>query len=579
MLITINDPLNIPSTQPTEETCAIGIDLGTTHCAVAISDHQVPKVIPIQGHFLMPSRLVCHNNILYSVPPATEWNLKDQITSFKRFMPNPTQPLKQGKTPLELSATLLKFLKEEAEKFLNKNIAKAVITIPAYFDETARQATKDAAKIAGLEVLRLINEPTAAALAYGLDTGVEGLYGVYDLGGGTFDFSLLQMEKGVFRVLATGGDLTLGGDDIDQAITLYWNSQKLSHFLTQEEQLRKAKEAKESLSKHKKWHDDANSLFLDEEELKLISCPFLEKTLKVCELVLKDAKKAVDLLKGIVLVGGSTRLKGLQEVVEGFFHQKPLSNISPDYSVAFGAALQAEALTKGANTLLIDVTPLSLGVEMMGGIVEKIIHRNTPLPCSVGQEFTTYEDNQTGLNIHIVQGERELAKDCRSLGQFTLSGIPPMVAGAAKILITFHLDTDGLLTVTANETSTNISQSIAVKPSYGLSYETLEKMIHESFKVGKEDLDKRLLIESILKARQILKALEQGLKEDAHLLGTEEYSRLIEEMDCLRGYIEEKNRIHIQEQTKKLSYLSQPFAEKRIAHAISQKIVGQNIKN
>lgn len=468
MLLQIHEPGETPLPHENDE--AVGIDLGTTNSLVAISRGEKPEII--KG--ILPSIVTVNGK---------------QISSIKRKMNMPAQ-LVEGKTPVEISAEILKTLKATAEDALGKEIKKAVITVPAYFDDTQRTATKDAARLAGLEVLRLINEPTAAALAYGLDNGSEGVYAIYDLGGGTFDISILEMQNGVFQVLATGGDTELGGDDFDELIGKP-NARKI----------------KEALSSNNEYEG-----FTRTEFEKLIA-PLVDKTIKICASTLKDAGLNKSQIKGVVLVGGSTRVPLVQKKLEEFFGKKPLSNINPDEAVALGAAIQAEALTKGSNNLLLDVIPLSLGLETMHDIVEKIIYRNTPIPCTYAQEFTTFQNNQTGMIFHIVQGEREKVRDCRSLAKFELKGIPAMPAGAAKVRVVFTVDADGLLTVSAHEMATGIRQEIIVKPSYGLDEKDIERMIIESMQHGKEDMQARLLQESKLEAERLLVSLVPALKK------------------------------------------------------------------
>ncbi|RZI45854.1 Hsp70 family protein [Candidatus Finniella inopinata] len=468
MFIQIQEPDTLSG--PDKSGAAIGIDLGTTHTVVAFVENGIPKTLDLGNGPLLPSV------VTYGSGDQTI-----KFSSFKRHMEEPSLKIKGLKTPVELSGKILQHAKETAEKILGFPVHQAVITVPAYFDDTARQATKDAAHLAGLKVLRLINEPTAAALSYGLDHGVEGIYAIYDLGGGTFDISLLKMTKGVFQVLATAGDTHLGGDDIDQAIVEYWQKGGDSSA-----SLNAARLAKENLT-------------LTPDQLDPLTKPFIDRTLAICQQALSDANLNVKDIKGVVLVGGSTRLRAVRQAVEAFFESTPLTNLDPDQVVALGAALQAHALTQGGDTLLLDVTPLSLGIETMGGLVEKIIPRNTPIPAVISQEFTTYQPGQTAIKIHVIQGDRELVTDCRSLAEFILEGIPPLPAGVARIEVTFSLDADGLLTVKAQEKTTEIYQTVTVKPSYGLTLEDLETMLQQSFLCGEEDLQKRLAIESQLR--------------------------------------------------------------------------------
>jgi molecular chaperone HscA len=554
MLFNISEP-NAPVVSRER---AIGIDLGTTYSIACVSDGQKPVCISVEGNTLVPSIAV---------------GKQGSIHSFKRFMTTPSQPVFEGKTPVELSAQVLGRLKVAAEKHLGAPVSKAVITVPAYFDDTARQATKDAAKLAGLQVLRLINEPTAAALAYGLDKNMEGTYAIYDLGGGTFDISILKMTQGVFQVLATGGHLTLGGNDVDQVIADFWCQQ--SGLKPTPALLALARAAKE-LSNFQGIFDGV-SVQLTEKELETLCAPLVQETLNICTRVLKDATLNANHIQGVVLVGGSTRLRAVQKAVADFFKQPPLTNLDPDRVVAMGAALQAESLTYGGGALLIDVAPLSLGLETMGGLVEKIIPRNSPLPIAMAQEFTTYEDGQTGMSIHVVQGERELVSDCRSLAQFTLNGIPPLPAGAARILVTFQVDADGLLTVSAQEKYTQVRQEISVQPTYGLTAEDFERMVFESQAYGAEDMHQRLLTEYTVEARQILRYVDNALMADADLLTDHEQATLRQAMETLENAITSQNREAIHTQTKNLSTLSQPFAEARLNRAIQQQVLGKDI--
>jgi molecular chaperone HscA len=538
---------------------AIGIDLGTTYSLVCISKGQVVTCIPVDGCTLVPS---------------IAFGATGSMRSFKRFMTNPSQKVFEGKTPVELSAQLLARLKGAAENYLGHSISKAVITVPAYFDDTARQATKDAAQLAGLHVLRLINEPTAAALAYGLDQSVEGVYAVYDLGGGTFDVSILKMTQGVFQVLATGGHLTLGGDDVDQAIMDFW-CQKNPTLKPGPDLLAIACQAKENGQFDGVF--EGISVSLSANDLNTVCAPLVQETLSICSRVLKDADLDVTHIRGVVLVGGSTRLASVQGAVADFFGKPPLRNLDPDRVVAMGAAVQAEALTQGGGALLIDVIPLSLGLETMGGLVEKIIPRNSPIPIAMAQEFTTYEDGQTGMSIHVVQGERELTQNCRSLAQFTLQGIPPLPAGSARILVTFQVDADGLLTVSAEEKHTKVRQEISVKPTYGLSTEDFQRMVFESQACAVEDMNARLLTEYTVEAHQIIRYVENALAEDGDLLSEDEKDTLRQAVASLQNAIRSENREAIHMKTKDLSALSQPFAEMRLNKSIQKQVLGRGV--
>ncbi len=459
----------------------VGIDLGTTHSVVSVVKDGKPHVLTFEGVGpLIPSIVTLEKGDF-----KVGLDLGETLRSTKRLMGKGAQQLQLGPyrlTPVEVASKILahlKYLVEQTDSF-----EAAVITVPAYFDEAARVATKQAAAIAGIKLLRLINEPTAAALAYGLETGVEGIYAVYDLGGGTFDLSLLKLEQGVFQVLATGGDLTLGGDDIDQALA---SAKGLD--LTQ------ARRVKEKLT------TTMEAEGIQRIELEQVATPFIERTLTITEEVFRDAGLSPHAIEGVILVGGMTRMPCVRRQVEAFFKKPPLCDMNPDEAVALGAALSAHGLVHGTDTLLLDVTPLSLGLETMGGIVEKIIPRNTPLPALATQEFTTHQDGQGGILIHVVQGEREFAADCLSLARFELYGLPLLPAGAVRLRVDFAVDVEGLLTVTAFEKTTGLSHHVEVRPSSGLDEETLVQIVLESQKHGKEDIQKRVEVEENLKKR------------------------------------------------------------------------------
>jgi len=569
MLLQVLEPGQ--SSFQSKEAVAVGIDLGTTHSVVAFVQGDEIFTVPVEGSPLVPSVVGWRDGAAVVGKGATPEN---GISSFKRFMNRPLEKLANGKTPVQLSAEVLKSLKHHAEKALGQTVQKAVITVPAYFDDTARQATRDAAALAGLSVLRLINEPTAAALSYGLDQASEGLYIIYDLGGGTFDVSLLKMSMGVFQVLATCGDIELGGDDIDEAIQHFWKETKdvVADQST-------AREAKEFLSNNASWKGEflGKKLGLTEAQLNDLIETFVQKTISICGRVLADVGAVIHDIQGVVLVGGSTRLKSVKRAVHAFFEKEPLVNLDPDQVVARGAALQAHALTQGSDTLLLDVASLSLGIETMGNLVEKIIPRNTPIPTTIAQEFTTYQDGQTAMKIHVVQGEREFVSECRSLAEFVLTDIPPMVAGAARIQVTFDVDADGVLTVSALEKITNTSQRITVKPSYGLSHADLERMIYEGFEKGAEDIEKRLLIEAGVEADQLLQSLKTTMEADPDLLEPGEETILKEGIKTLEFSLHQGDRQKIKGLIKDLSLKSQPFAERRIGRSIQKRLVGQPI--
>lgn len=483
MLLQIQDP---EISLEAQEGAVVGIDLGTTHSVVSVVENGVPRVLDFENGPLVPSILSYRDETWYVGRPEDT-----HLSSSKRFMNNASAPLTCGEkqiTAVEAASHILNHLKNQAEKQLNQPIEAAVITVPAYFDEAARIATKQAAALAGLKVLRLINEPTAAALAYGLEKGVQGVYAIYDFGGGTFDLSLLKLEDKVFQVLATGGDLELGGDDIDQALKDF----------CQLSCLKEACKLKEKLS------HETSCEGITQKTLEEVAKPFIQKTLDITSQVLIDANLLPQEIKGVVLVGGMTRMPFVQRAVKSYFGKDPLRDVDPDQVVAMGAAQAAHGLRHDSETLLLDVTPLSLGLETMGDLVEKIIPRNTPLPALASQEFTTYQDGQGGMVIHVVQGEREFVKDCRSLARFELKGLPALPAGAARVRVDFAIDCEGLLTVSALEQTTGISQQIEVQPSHGLDDKTLSKMILDSQKHGREDMEKRLEAEEQVKQGQAL---------------------------------------------------------------------------
>jgi len=606
------------STAPHQHRLAVGIDLGTTNSLVATVRHGIPEVLDDEdGHSLLPSVVRYlpngHANIGFKAQAAQTTDPKNTIVSVKRFMGRGLKDIAHAenmpyvfvdapgmvqlktvagvKSPVEVSAEILATLRQRAEDALGDELVGAVITVPAYFDDAQRQATKDAAKLAGLNVLRLLNEPTAAAIAYGLDHGSEGVYAVYDLGGGTFDISILRLSKGVFEVLATGGDSALGGDDFDHRL-FCWIIEQANLAPLSDEDTRilmvKAREAKEILSSHSETHIDATLNSGEEVRLTITAGEFanitqhlVSKTLAPCRKAVRDAGLSVDDIDGVVLVGGATRMPHARKAVAEYFQTIPLANIDPDKVVALGAAVQANLLAgnraSGDDWLLLDVIPLSLGIETMGGLVEKVIPRNSTIPCARAQEFTTFKDGQTAMAVHVVQGERELVSDCRSLARFELRGIPPMVAGAARIRVTYQVDADGLLSVSAREMHSGVEAAIEVKPSYGLADDDIARMLQDSFSSADDDMKHRALREEQVEAERILIATQSALDQDPDLLSAEERSALDALIVQVREIAQGSDHQAIQSAVLALAKGTEDFAARRMDRSVRAALTGKKL--
>ncbi|EKM6433343.1 Fe-S protein assembly chaperone HscA [Pseudomonas aeruginosa] len=612
-LLQIAEPGQSP--KPHERRLAVGIDLGTTNSLVAAVRSGVAEPLPdAQGRLILPSAVRYHAERAEVGESARAAAAKDPfntIISVKRLMGRGLEDVKQLgeqlpyrfrqgeshmpfietvqglKSPVEVSADILRELRQRAETTLGGELVGAVITVPAYFDDAQRQATKDAARLAGLNVLRLLNEPTAAAVAYGLDKGAEGLVAIYDLGGGTFDISILRLTRGVFEVLATGGDTALGGDDFDHAIAGWVIEQAgLSADLdpgSQRQLLQIACAAKERLTDEASvrvaygdWSGELSRATLDE----LIE-PFVARSLKSCRRAVRDSGVDLEEIRSVVMVGGSTRVPRVRTAVGELFGCEPLTDIDPDQVVAIGAAIQADALAgnkRGEELLLLDVIPLSLGLETMGGLMEKVIPRNTTIPVARAQEFTTYKDGQTAMMIHVLQGERELVKDCRSLARFELRRIPPMVAGAAKIRVTFQVDADGLLGVSARELSSGVEASIQVKPSYGLTDGEIARMLKDSFDYAGDDKAARALREQQVEAQRLLEAVQSALDVDGErLLDEEERLAIAAQMDTLRELAGGSDTAAIENQIKRLSQVTDAFAARRMDATVKAALSGRRL--
>ncbi|MCU1721595.1 MULTISPECIES: Fe-S protein assembly chaperone HscA [Pseudomonas] len=613
-LLQIAEPGQTP--QPHQRRLAVGIDLGTTNSLVAALRSGLSAPLPdAEGRVILPSAVRYHADHVDVGHVARESASADPlntILSVKRLMGRGLADVKQlgeqlpyrfvggeshmpfietiqgPKSPVEVSADILKVLRQRAEETLGGELVGAVITVPAYFDDAQRQATKDAARLAGLNVLRLLNEPTAAAVAYGLDQNAEGVVAIYDLGGGTFDISILRLTGGVFEVLATGGDTALGGDDFDHAIASWIvQSAGLSSDLdpgAQRRLLETACAAKEALTdadsvavRYDGWQAE-----LTRDAFDALIEPMIARSLKACRRAVRDSGIELEEVEAVVMVGGSTRVPRVRSAVGELFGRQPLTDIDPDQVVAIGAAIQADTLAgnrrEGGELLLLDVIPLSLGLETMGGLMEKVIPRNTTIPVARAQEFTTYKDGQTAMMIHVLQGERELISDCRSLARFELRGIPAMVAGAAKIRVTFQVDADGLLSVSARELGSGVESSIQVKPSYGLTDGEIARMLKDSFEHAGNDKAARQLREHQVDAERLLEAVQGALDADGErLLDAEERLAIEQQMQDLRDLMSGTDGSAIEQQTKRLSQVTDAFAARRLDSTVKAALAGRNL--
>ncbi|ACB33312.1 Fe-S protein assembly chaperone HscA [Leptothrix cholodnii SP-6] len=616
-LLQISEPGQTPD--PHQRRIAVGIDLGTTHSLVAAVRHGVPECLPDeQGRVILPSAVRYldgqKRQIGAQALAAQAEDPHNTLVSVKRFMGRALADIADHdhlpyhfidqpgmvaietragiKSPVEVSAEILASLRQRAEDSFDADLFGAVVTVPAYFDDAQRQATKDAAQLAGINVLRLLNEPTAAAIAYGLDNAVEGLYAVFDLGGGTFDISLLRLSKGVFEVVAVGGDSALGGDDYDARLAALLLQRaglgSLDGLSAHDKRgvLTQARHAKEQLTSTDSTRVELSlssgvvMLDVQRSDFDAATADLTARTLTLMKRVLRDAKVRADEVQGTVMVGGSTRMPAVRAAVAAFCGREPLINLNPDEVVALGAAVQANALAgndSGGELLLLDVTPLSLGLETMGGLVERIIERNSTIPTAKAQDFTTYKDGQTAIAVHVIQGERELVADCRSLARFELRGIPPMVAGAARIRVTFQVDADGLLSVTAKEQISGVEAAIVVKPSYGLTDDQVAGMLRDGFAQAEGDITRRALNEARVEAERLALATDAALSADGDLLDADEYADIQRLVQDIRTSVQGDDTRAIEAATEALAHGTESFAAERMNRGIRQALTGRRL--